>query len=142
MDGYIGRTGKSFCHESWQPMTLAGLCCAGIESRRTASSPIFQTLIQMSTSTQSPQGGEHTSKHQPAYVRLPKAGEKCVVSGLCRTTLFELTSGSSPKVRSKILKQPGASRGIRLIEVASLLAYIDSLPESVESINEKGGTNV
>jgi hypothetical protein len=86
-----------------------------------------------------PQAGDSTEGILPVYVRLPKAGEKCKVTGLCRTKLFELTSGPFPKVRSKLVKQPGASRGARLVEVASLLQYIDSLPDTAESSNVKGG---
>lgn len=92
--------------------------------------------------TNTPQVGDSTSGILPVYVRLPKAGEKCKVSGLCRTTLFELTSGPSPKVRSKLLKQPGSKRGVRLVEVSSLLQYLDSLPDTAESSNVKGGSDV
>lgn len=65
----------------------------------------------------------------PLYLRLPRNGEKCSVSGLCRSTIYELVSGPTPAVKSKLLKQPGSKRGIRLIETASLVAYLQGLPD-------------
>lgn len=74
----------------------------------------------------------------PVYVRLPKPPEKCGVSGLCRSTLNLLISGAAPVVKSKVLKQRGAQRGIRLIETASLLGYLKSLPDGGETSVEGG----
>ena len=34
----------------------------------------------------------------------------------------------NPPVRSRILRQSGKNRGVRLVEVESLLAYLKSLP--------------
>ena len=74
----------------------------------------------------------------PAFVRLPKPPEKCIVSGLCRSTLVSLTNGSNPLVKSKVLKQPGAKRGIKLISVVSLLEYIEGLPDAGCESNREG----
>ena len=69
----------------------------------------------------------------PAYVRLPKSSTRCSVSGLSRSSLNELIlpsagNGFKPPVRSRVLKKHGASRGVRLIDVESLLSYIKNLP--------------
>ena len=76
----------------------------------------------------------------PSYVRLPPAGRSCPISGLPRTTLAELIlptarNGWRPPVRSVTVHLPGREHlprtgrgrhGIRLVEVASLLAWIRS----------------
>lgn len=74
----------------------------------------------------------------PAYVRLPKPPARCPVSSICRSTMISLISGAAPLVKSKVLKQPGAKRGIRLVDTASLLTYLDSLPDSEETLNKEG----
>lgn len=66
----------------------------------------------------------------PAYIRVPKPPAKCPLTGLCRSTLIKLISGPNPPVASKILRGHGRGRGIRLIDVKSLLAFIDSLPDA------------
>lgn len=68
----------------------------------------------------------------PDYIRLPKPGDRCPISGLSRTTLIELSVPSPcndfrPPVESKHIKRPGAQRGIRLISRTSLLSYLASL---------------
>jgi hypothetical protein len=65
----------------------------------------------------------------PIYVRLPKPGEKCPITGLSRAKLNELIlknkrNNNSPPVASKSLRQEGAQRGIRLVLLESLLAYL------------------
>jgi len=77
----------------------------------------------------------------PAYVRLPKPPARCTVSGICRSTMIMLISGPSPSVRSKVLKRAGAKRGIRLVETASLLGYLASLPDADETINKEDGSH-
>lgn len=68
----------------------------------------------------------------PDYIRLPKPGARCAISGLSRTTLIELSVPSRcndfrPPVESKHIKRAGAQRGIRLISRESLLAYLKQL---------------
>jgi hypothetical protein len=77
-----------------------------------------------------------------AYTRLPKSPDKCPVSGLCRSTIVSLISGPNPLVKSKLLKQPGAKRGIRLIDVSSLLAYLHGLPDASAEFNQEGRDHV
>lgn len=60
----------------------------------------------------------------PEFIRLPRNGERCHFSGLSRATLNELILGTNPRVKSLYLRKPGTARGIRLIHLASLLAYL------------------
>lgn len=73
---------------------------------------------------------------RPEFCRLPRPGEKCQLSGLNRTTLFALCK--TGKIRSKVLRRVGATRGIRLLVVESLLAYLHGLPD--DATNNKKGT--
>jgi hypothetical protein len=58
----------------------------------------------------------------PVWIRIPAASR---ASGLSRTFLFEqIVKGT---IKSKHLKRLGKSRGIRLINYASLMAFIDGL---------------
>lgn len=67
--------------------------------------------------------------NQPEWVRLPRAGEKCPHSNLSRSTLNNLilpckANKNRPPVRSSVVRQRGATRGVRLIHRESLLEYI------------------
>ena len=70
---------------------------------------------------------------QSAWIRLPRAGTRCPVSGLSRTTLAELVrpcprNGYCPLVEARLLKRRDARRGVLLISRDSLLGYLDDLP--------------
>lgn len=54
--------------------------------------------------------------------RMPQPGNR--LCGLSRTTLLELQDAK--KIRSVVLRKPGAVRGIRLIFMPSLYAYLES----------------
>ena len=74
---------------------------------------------------------------KPEFIRLPKPGTRCPLSGLSRTSLGELTipgpaNDYKPPVKSHLLKKRGAVRGIRLINYDSLMEYLNDLPESTE----------
>ena len=65
----------------------------------------------------------------PEWIRLPRSGEKCPYSNLSRSTLNSLilpckANKNRPVVKSSVLRQPGATRGVRLIHRASLMDYI------------------
>jgi hypothetical protein len=65
----------------------------------------------------------------PEYVRLPPPGKLDPLCGLTRSYLNFLILPSKendfrPPVRSSVLRQPNAKTGVRLVNVASLLAYI------------------
>lgn len=61
---------------------------------------------------------------QPAFIRLPRAGQRDPLTGLTRTHLFGLIKAK--KVRSVALKQEGCTRGVRLIDAQSLIEAINS----------------
>lgn len=63
---------------------------------------------------------------RPEWVRLPKPGTLCAWTGLSRSKLWEVLQ--TGKVRNVCLRKQGAARGARLIHLASLLMYLDSLP--------------
>jgi hypothetical protein len=68
----------------------------------------------------------------PVYIRLPKPGEKCAISGLSRSGLNELILKNernhfNPPVASVSDRKKGATRGSRLVLLESLLAYLSGL---------------
>ncbi|MCB1064279.1 MAG: hypothetical protein KDN20_15355 [Verrucomicrobiae bacterium] len=80
---------------------------------------------------------------QPAFIRLPKVGERCQWTGLSRGTMNYLILGPEAPVKSIVISQPGATRGIRLIHFQSLMNYLDGLVKAQNGnpIHGKGGTN-
>jgi len=64
---------------------------------------------------------------RPEWIRLPKEGKSCPYSGLSRSYLANLLRTQA--VKSKVLRHPGAIRGVRLISYDSLMAYIRSTGE-------------
>ena len=79
----------------------------------------------------------------PAYLRYPAPGYRDPLTGLSRGTLSELVvpcqaNGFNPPVRSVLLKKQGATRGIRLIHVPSLLAHLDRLADEANSAASAG----
>ena len=67
--------------------------------------------------------------NQPEFIRLPKSGQRCSLTGLSRSAMNELvlateSNGFKPPVRSVSLRKPGNVRGIRLIVTKSLLDYL------------------
>jgi len=66
---------------------------------------------------------------QPEFIRLPKAGEYCPVTGLPRSTLIELLQEAGPKkIPVRHLRKPGATTGIALIPRQQLIDYINQQP--------------
>jgi hypothetical protein len=73
-----------------------------------------------------PQGQPLT---RPEFLRLPKPGHLCPLTGLNRSAINELIlatprNGHKPPVRSFVLRQKGAKTGIRLVDYDSLTGYI------------------
>src|SRR5262245_57594522 len=61
----------------------------------------------------------------PAFLRLPRNGSLCPVTGLSRTALYELCKSGA--VKSVVLRRhAGAKRGIRLVNCESLLTFLRS----------------
>jgi len=78
----------------------------------------------------------------PEFIRLPKSGN-CPWSGLTRSKINELVlpckaNGHRPPVKSVSLRQRGAKKGVRLVCLASLLAY---LHERTEGGNPSANTS-
>jgi len=69
---------------------------------------------------------------QPQFIRLPPTGAQDPHTGLTRSALDELTrpqkaNDFAPPVRSRIVKLKELTRGVRLIDYADLLRYLNSL---------------
>jgi hypothetical protein len=66
---------------------------------------------------------------------LPPPGQRCAWTGLSRSAINELIlptprNGYKPPVRSFVLRQRGAKKGIRLVDYQSLASYIRAHPET------------
>jgi hypothetical protein len=73
--------------------------------------------------------------HTPEFLRLPPPGQRCAWTGLSRSAINELIlptprNGHKPPVRSFVLRQRGAKKGIRLVDYQSLASYIRAHPET------------
>jgi hypothetical protein len=72
---------------------------------------------------------------RPEWCQLPKNGLRCQITGLSRSAINALilptkANGFRPPVQSRSIKSHKlASRGVRLVNVASLLAYIEAQEE-------------
>ena len=64
----------------------------------------------------------------PEFIRLPRPGQRCPLTGLSRTTLCELIAGGD--VRAKKLRKHGSIRGITLVLRDSLLDYLNNLEDA------------
>ena len=74
---------------------------------------------------------------RPEFVRLPSPGRRCALTGLSRSTVAELVvpgpaNGYQPPVKSLVVRKRNASRGIRLINLDSLLNYLHALEGQTE----------
>jgi hypothetical protein len=66
---------------------------------------------------------------KPEFIRLPRSGKQCPRTGLSRSKFNELILASKlnnfrPPVKSIVIRTPGRSRGVRLIDYASLLEFL------------------
>lgn len=73
--------------------------------------------------------GRIGAQMRPEFLRLPKPGTLCPLTGLGRSYLNSLilptdANGHRPPVASVCLRQRGAKRGVRLISWDSLSAYL------------------
>jgi hypothetical protein len=67
------------------------------------------------------------------FMRLPKVGTRCPLTGLSRSAINELVlpcekNDYKPPVISHSFRKPGQLKGVRLICVNSLIGYIRGLP--------------
>ena len=63
---------------------------------------------------------------QPRFVRLADA---CKVVGIQKTRTYELLNEAKGKIKTLVLKSPGAKKGARLIHLPSLFAYLEQMAE-------------
>jgi len=61
------------------------------------------------------------------WIRLPKPGARCRLSSLSRTSLNEAVARG--EIRSITVRQPGSTRGIKLLNKASLAAWLNRLDQ-------------
>lgn len=71
---------------------------------------------------------------KPDYITMPARGKRCAYTGLPPSTLADYIAqsqqrGKGPAIKTRHLRQPGATKGIRLIHYASLMAWLDAQPE-------------
>lgn len=76
---------------------------------------------------------------KPEFIRLPKAGTLCPWTGLTRSKLNELilpteANGFRPAVTSKVLRQRGRVKGVRLIVFDRLMEYLRSIPDAADEV--------
>jgi hypothetical protein len=62
----------------------------------------------------------------PGWVRIPAAIGAC---GLDKTRLYELLNEANGRIKTLVLKSPGAKKGARLIHLPSLFTYLEQLAE-------------
>ena len=63
----------------------------------------------------------------PLWIRLPKPGATDPITSLPRSSLWELVLRSDGKIRTVSLRRAGATKGTRLIHLASLLDYLNGM---------------
>ncbi|MCB1202962.1 MAG: hypothetical protein KDN18_01790 [Verrucomicrobiae bacterium] len=74
----------------------------------------------------------------PEFIRLPKPGARCRYTGLARSAVNDLILGVAPPVKSVVVARKGASRGIRLVHLGSLLGHLNGLMRQQENGNGGG----
>lgn len=78
-----------------------------------------------------PPTDDQATSSKPEWIRLPKKG-KCPHCGLSRSSLYALvapvkTNDFRPPVKSVVIRNRGAARGIRLISYDSLMDHLSAL---------------
>lgn len=78
--------------------------------------------------TTAPVTAGHTA-HIPEFLRLPKPGSRCPITGLTRSGINELvlpceSNDFRPPVKSISLRKRGAAKGVRLVVYESLISYL------------------
>ena len=69
------------------------------------------------------------------FTRVPKIGQSCEITGLSRTTFSKILA--TGQVQTHSVQFPGNSRGSRLVDVQSLLEFIERCP--AKPVAQKGG---
>ena len=71
------------------------------------------------------------------FIRLPKPKERCLLTGLSRTTINELIESGA--VRATKLRKKGSQRGITLIHRESLIQFLNSMATGADDESGKSG---
>ena len=66
-----------------------------------------------------------TTTSATRWIRLPQAGKACAHSGLKRGQMLNLAADPANQIKVCHLREQGAKRGTRLIDLKSLLAFLD-----------------
>lgn len=61
---------------------------------------------------------------RPEFLRFPRTGQRCLITGLSRPFLYTLAKEG--KIKTVSLRDRNKQRGVRLISADSLLAFINS----------------
>lgn len=83
--------------------------------------------------------------HDQTWIRLPRPGTRCPVSGLSRSSLAELVrpcarNGYRPPVEARMLRRKGSTRGVLLVSRPALVEYLNALPPPVSATaDDEGG---
>lgn len=75
----------------------------------------------------SPELEENNSLNLAEWIRLPAPGKRCLRTGLTRGSYNDLIFADPPKIKSVVVKRPGATRGVRLIHWQSVRCYLHDL---------------
>ena len=97
-----------------------------------------RTTLAMPSSSPPNAGNTHPS-HHPEFIRLPRTGSRCPWTSLSRASLNTLVLGSDAPVKSVVLRQRGANRGVRLISLESLLAHLNGQIEGAQTFAAPAG---
>ena len=81
---------------------------------------------------------------RPEFLRLPRGGTLCPVTGLSRSYINSLilpteANGHRPPVASACLRHRGAKRGVRLVVADSLISYLRAHLEGPNAGEAEGG---
>ncbi len=70
----------------------------------------------------------------PCYTRMPAPGHCEPITGLRRGVLYELAREG--KIKTAVLRRKGANKGVRLLNVQSLLAFLASCEGSPADVEK------
>lgn len=68
----------------------------------------------------------HTTNAGAIWIRLPRAGDACPYTGLRRGQMLKLVCNKENGLKTCHLREQGAKRGTRLIELHSLLDFLEA----------------
>lgn len=71
---------------------------------------------------------------KPEYIHMPPRGKRCPYTDLSPSTLADYIErsqekGQGPRIITRHIRQPGKTKGVRLIHYTSLMAWLNKQPE-------------